>query len=87
MVGFLVGANQEAQTGDTLLYQLTHPTPQALLFIALIIYGSMVPVLKDAKLEAFGPFSPRAEIANGRAAMIAFAVLLALEWKAGVPFF
>jgi hypothetical protein len=34
-----------------------------------------------------GPFTPRAEVTNGRAAMLGFAVLLALEAKAGVPFF
>ena len=32
-------------------------------------------------------FTPRAELTNGRAAMLAFAVLLALEQRAGVPFF
>ena len=34
-----------------------------------------------------GMFTPRAELTNGRAAMLAFAVLLALEQRAGVPFF
>ena len=34
-----------------------------------------------------GPFSPRAELTNGRAAMLGFAVLAALESTAGVPFF
>jgi hypothetical protein len=34
-----------------------------------------------------GFFTPRAEITNGRAAMLGFAVLVALEYKAGVPFF
>lgn len=34
-----------------------------------------------------GIFTPRAEVTNGRAAMLGFAILLALEYKAGVPFF
>ena len=34
-----------------------------------------------------GPFSPRAELTNGRAAMLGFAVLCALEYTAGVSFF
>lgn len=34
-----------------------------------------------------GIFTPRAEITNGRAAMLGFAVLLLLENKSGVPFF
>jgi hypothetical protein len=36
---------------------------------------------------ATGIFTPQAEILNGRAAMLGFAILLALEYKAGVPFF
>jgi hypothetical protein len=34
-----------------------------------------------------GAFSPRAEIASARAAMLGFGILMALEYKAGVPFF
>lgn len=34
-----------------------------------------------------GPFTPRAEITNGRAAMLGFAILVLLESKSGVPFF
>jgi hypothetical protein len=32
-------------------------------------------------------FTPRAELANGRAAMLGFAILLVLEANSGVPFF
>jgi hypothetical protein len=31
--------------------------------------------------------SPRAETANGRAAMLAFMVMLVLELRTGIPFF
>lgn len=34
-----------------------------------------------------GIFTPQAEIWNGRAAMLGFGILLALEYNAGVPFF
>jgi hypothetical protein len=34
-----------------------------------------------------GMFTPKAEMVNGRAAMLGIAALLALEYKAGVPFF
>jgi len=34
-----------------------------------------------------GPFSPQAEIINGRAAMLGIVLLIFIESKAGVPFF
>lgn len=36
---------------------------------------------------AAGPFSPAAEIINGRAAMLGFLLLVFIETNAGVPFF
>ena len=36
---------------------------------------------------ASGWFTPVAEITNGRAAMLAFGILLFLEYKSGVPLF
>jgi hypothetical protein len=50
-------------------------------------YASLVPILKGAKREAFGIFTPRAEVTNARAAMLGFGLLLILESKSGVPFF
>ncbi len=41
----------------------------------------------SAPLVRPGIFTPRAEITNGRAAMLGFGILLLLEHKAGVPFF
>ena len=43
--------------------------------------------LLPALLHYAGPFSPRAELANGRAAMLGFVVLYYLEYNAGAPFF
>ena len=48
---------------------------------------SSLPHLKPPPLSQSGPFSPRAELTNGRAAMLGFAVLCALEYTAGVSFF
>lgn len=43
-----------------------------------------VPILKGAKLnKTVGPFNPTAELLNGRAAMLGFALLLSLEWAKG----
>ena len=41
----------------------------------------------DNSLISVGPFSPRAETTNGRAAMLGFGVLLLLEANSQVPFF
>ena len=43
----------------------------------------MIPILKNVKDENFGFMTVRAEKVNGRAAMLAWAVLLALEHQAG----
>lgn len=69
MVGLLQIASLEQSTGQDAVYLLTHPALQQLLLDALIVYASMVPVMKGAKLEPFGVFSPRAELTNGRLAM------------------
>jgi len=45
----------------------------------LFTIASFVPLLKGAKEESFGPFTPKAERWNGRAAMIGFAALLGIE--------
>eukprot|EP00877_Chromochloris_zofingiensis_P013543 jgi/Chrzof1/8442/Cz03g10240.t1_ELIP9[v5.2] len=87
MLGFLLAARNEFQTGETVLQQSMHVPWPWLLLLAVVVYASLVPMLKGARHEAFGIFSPRAEVTNGRAAMLGFAVLLLLENKAGVAFF
>ncbi len=49
--------------------------------------ASLIPLFKGAKNEAFGPFSPKAELINGRAAMIGFAAMLAIEAVKGSALF
>lgn len=44
-------------------------------------------LLLAAMGNAVGIFTPRAELTNGRAAMLGFAILVALEYNTGVPFF
>lgn len=87
MVGLLLGAVQENETGKTIIQQLQSPTIKTILLVVLTVYASLVPILKGAKREPFGIFTPRAEIVNARAAMLGFGILLLLEAKAGVPFF
>ncbi|KIZ04465.1 hypothetical protein MNEG_3496 [Monoraphidium neglectum] len=87
MLGMFIVARAEAETGQTAVQLLQHGPIWEYVAAALWVYASMVPILKGARHEAFGSFTPQAEFTNGRAAMIGWAVLLWLESKAGVPFF
>eukprot|EP00798_Chlamydomonas_sp_ICE-L_P024927 gene24927-10578_t len=87
MLGFVMAAYKENETGELMASQLEHLSIGVCLQLAFLVWASLVPITKGVKNEAFGPFSPRAEIVNGRAAMLAFVALAVLENKAGVPFF
>lgn len=87
MIAFTTAAINEAQTGEMFLSQLMHASVQQYLWMLLWVYASMVPILNNARMEPFGIFTPKAEMTNGRAAMLGFACILALEHKFGVPFF
>lgn len=87
MLSFAFAATAEARGGDTVLSQFFHAPVWHYALFAAIIYASLVPMMKGVRNEAFGFFSPRAEDANGRAAMLGMGILLALELKSHVPFF
>jgi hypothetical protein len=88
MVGLLAAVGAEAETGRGALQLLAAPPGAALALAALVAYASLAPILKGVRHEAFGPFSPRAEYWNGRAAMVGWLALLGLEaWQGGAPFF
>ena len=88
MVGILAVGYNETLSGQMAADQLSHISLGATIALAGgVVYSSLAPVLKGVKQEAFGPFSPKAEITNGRAAMLGFAVLCFLEYNAGSPFF
>ena len=58
------------------------------LYVVLMIsYATIVPLTKNATDEALGPFTPEAEMINGRAAMIGLAFLLLSEGVTGRVFF
>mmetsp|Transcript_29325 Transcript_29325/g.82718 ORF Transcript_29325/g.82718 Transcript_29325/m.82718 type:complete len:206 (+) Transcript_29325:257-874(+) len=87
MVGFLAAAMNEVTTGDTVEKQILEAPVTVGVFVLVVVYASLVPIMKGVKNEAFGFMSPRAETTNGRAAMLAFAVMVALELRTGIPFF
>jgi hypothetical protein len=84
MVALLSVLKREAATGESVLQQLQHGPDWLLLALSVaVVYASMVPVLAGAKDEDFGWMSVRAEKANGRAAMLGVAALVALEHHLG----
>lgn len=54
MIGFVAGAITEFQTGVPLEQQALTTGPPTFVIAALIVYASLVPILKAAKSEPFG---------------------------------
>lgn len=73
-------------TGETVLKQIRdEPTLITITFL-LFIAASLIPAFLR-KSESLGPFTPNAELLNGRAAMIGFAALIGLELARNSPLF
>jgi hypothetical protein len=87
MLAFVAALGAELSTGESVLRQFADQPTGVLLAGITFIAASLIPILKATKREAFGPFSPAAEMLNGRAAMIGFASLLAVEAVRGGAFF
>jgi len=86
MVGMLAAFVAELSTRDPVLVQIQRAPVLIIAIFGLIIVGSVVPIVRKADLSAkgAGPFTPRAEVWNGRLAMVSFAMLLLVEtFKAG----
>jgi len=86
MLGMLAAFGAELATKEPIAAQAQKaPLLIAATFVTIII-ASVIPVFRGADLnqKGAGPFTPRAEIWNGRVAMVAFATLLVVEtFKAG----
>jgi hypothetical protein len=79
----------ELSSGEGVLKQWgEEPTGIAVTFV-LFAAGSLVPLLRGvgAADQKLGPFTPQAEMLNGRAAMLGFAALLAIEAVRGAALF
>merc|ERR1711924_107289 len=87
MLGFIAALGAEAASGETVFQQIGDAEPSILLSFIMFAAASLIPTLKGVKKEKFAFFSPEAEMLNGRAAMIGFALLLAIEAKSGAAFF
>ncbi|KAF5832724.1 chloroplast carotene biosynthesis related protein [Dunaliella salina] len=87
MLGFVAALGAELSTGDSVLRQLAEePTLISLTFI-LFSAASLVPAFARRNGDTLGPFTPQAEMLNGRAAMIGFAAMLILESVQGAALF
>lgn len=99
MVGFVAALATELKTHETVLSQLDFQKHSAdtlwlVSAVALVFLSSQFPVWNNSKADglnqkanANGPFTPMAEIINGRAAMIGFASLIFTEALKGTSVF
>ena len=99
MVGFIAALAAELSTHETVLSQLNFQKHASDTFwlvsvIGLVFLSSQFPVWNNSKADglnqkakANGPFTPMAEIINGRAAMIGFASLIFTEALKGSSVF
>jgi len=79
MLGFIAALGAELATGESVFAQLQDAPIFIPATFALFIVASIIPMNKNKKAESVGPLTPDAELVNGRAAMIGFAALLAIE--------
>jgi hypothetical protein len=89
MVAIVAAAFAEAYSKQhvPVLTQLAcEPGPIAL-FVGIIAAATFAPMMKNAGEKSNGPFTPSAEILNGRVAMLGFAGLLVNEAISGKAFF
>jgi len=86
MLGMLAAFGAELSTREPILKQIQYaPLAVAAAFVTIVI-ASLAPVLRNANLniDGAGPFTQKAEVINGRVAMVAFALTIAVEtFKAG----
>ncbi|KAI3427019.1 hypothetical protein D9Q98_006961 [Chlorella vulgaris] len=87
MLAFVAAVGAELSSGESVLRQFVMEPTGILLVSITFIAASLIPLLSNTKREAFSFFTPSAEMINGRAAMIGFASLLALEAARGAALF
>jgi hypothetical protein len=87
MLGFVAAAGAELSSNEAVTAQISDAAGPIAGAFALFIAASLIPMLKGAKLESFGPFTPNAEMLNGRAAMLGFLLLIGFEAGSGSAFF
>ena len=79
MLAFVAALGAELSTGESVMRQLADEPTGVILAATTFAAASLIPLLSSSRREAFGPFTPSAEMLNGRAAMLGFASLLVVE--------
>lgn len=81
MIAVISAIGAELSTGESVFQQFKEQPVLIVVMAALFAWASLVPVLlgKKSDSESLGPFTPAAERTNGRAAMLGFLALLAVE--------
>lgn len=79
MLAIVAAIGAELSTGQSVLTQFNAAPVSITLTAIVFTIASLIPQFQGAKREAFAFFSPAAEMANGRAAMLGFAALLVVE--------
>lgn len=79
MLGITFGVWEEIKSGHGIIWQAHHPNPWITVLFLAITWASLVPIRRGVVDEDFAFFTVKAEKLNGRAAMVGFASLLALE--------
>jgi len=87
MLGMLAAFGAELRTHQPVLVQVQQTPVFILAAFGTVILASVIPIIRGAELNisGAGPFTQRAEVWNGRLAMVAFAALLAVETFKGGP--
>jgi hypothetical protein len=89
MLAVVAALGAEFASGESVLRQLKDEPTGVMLAFALVIAASFAPLLQNVKpaSETFGPFNAKAEMLNGRAAMLGFAALIVIEAVKGSALF
>ncbi|KAK9845329.1 hypothetical protein WJX81_003579 [Elliptochloris bilobata] len=89
MLAFVAAAGAEFATGFTAVQQLAEAPVLVGITFAVFIIASLIPMFRGVSpaSKSNGPFTPTAEMLNGRAAMLGFVALLATEWAKGAAVF
>ncbi|MEW5300780.1 MAG: hypothetical protein WDW36_003689 [Sanguina aurantia] len=84
MLGFVAAVGAELTSQEAIAVQWSEAAVPILATFAIFITASFVPLIKGANpKEEFGPFTPNAELINGRGAMVGFLALLVIEALSG----